>query len=709
MIIKSISIKNFKSYYNENVYSFSDGLNIISGHEGAGKSNMFDAFMWALFFRLSNLKKDVILDESNVSYINDRIKNEYFISSSDKTIECEVKVQLEIKKGDELRTYEIVRRKIIFLNKDSLGRNFYERNVWSYEKSELQVSWQDKNFNQREFEGRNAEGELDRIFPEKIRKYIWFQGEQLNELLDFDNKETLRKAVDYISYLSTYENMESVIRNVNNFIDTKVKNKISSNTREKNKFKKLSDRLEQLETNISEAKAKKIKYESDLKELEEEETVQNDKLAVLAGFPELKSKEGQLIGKVESLKNEVSNLNQKEKELFVQKWMFKGTDELYRQAEKEIDKFVEYRLNLISDNDKQLEEGVPGDGLIRKMIKKQHCIICDREALKGSPEYISIVGHLDANKKLKPRDPEIEALYEKVLNLKGKTSQFLFKLKDINKEIQSHKALIANKQIERNKSNSDLKIVREKIKEIIREKGHEVLKMNPANINSTLKRIREDKSKLQKYIFNNASAIQIYSSEKVEKYNEITKLKDPKSGEILEQKLKDYVDHIEHLIKDQTRQEKIELIKSIEHTANEIQRNIAEINNVVIVKVKINPDDYSIDFVDAAGNPNDGHGAQNTLAKMSIINAIVRLSNEKKGEDYPFIADAPTSEFGKEFTDRFLESIANTYKQVIIITKDLVKDINRYKKLSFVSKVDEIEKECIEEVALSTNSITVKK
>ena len=40
-----IEITNFKSYYGTSEFTFSDGLNIISGHEGSGKSNFFDAFM----------------------------------------------------------------------------------------------------------------------------------------------------------------------------------------------------------------------------------------------------------------------------------------------------------------------------------------------------------------------------------------------------------------------------------------------------------------------------------------------------------------------------------------------------------------------------------------------------------------------------------------------------------------------------------------
>ena len=186
----------------------------------------------------------------------------------------------------------------------------------------------------------------------------------------------------------------------------------------------------------------------------------------------------------------------------------------------------------------------------------------------------------------------------------------------------------------------------------------------------------------------------------------LNKLKDPGVKDFVEHKLTLYTTFLKTVIKEQTIKQRIDLIEKIENTANAIQSNIAEINNVVIVKVKIDRDDYSLSFVDSNGNPNPGHGAQNTLAKMSIINAIVKISSEMQNRAYPFIADAPTSDFGSQFTNRFIESISNTYEQSIIITKDLVEEVTKLKKMKYVSNVIEIKKDSENDVALSTNSIT---
>ena len=49
MIIKELRIKNFRSYYSDNnQFNFSDGLTIIIGDAGDGKTTFFEAIQWLL-------------------------------------------------------------------------------------------------------------------------------------------------------------------------------------------------------------------------------------------------------------------------------------------------------------------------------------------------------------------------------------------------------------------------------------------------------------------------------------------------------------------------------------------------------------------------------------------------------------------------------------------------------------------------------------
>jgi len=48
MIIKSVTINNFRSYYGENTFEFSKGLTLIIGGNGDGKTTFFEALEWLL-------------------------------------------------------------------------------------------------------------------------------------------------------------------------------------------------------------------------------------------------------------------------------------------------------------------------------------------------------------------------------------------------------------------------------------------------------------------------------------------------------------------------------------------------------------------------------------------------------------------------------------------------------------------------------------
>src|SRR5689334_16223315 len=83
MKLHSISLTNFLCYYgSNNKVTFNDGLNLILGANGYGKSKLYDAFQWVF--------KDGITDDSSPG----RIKNTAFLKkeliSEKALLECEV-------------------------------------------------------------------------------------------------------------------------------------------------------------------------------------------------------------------------------------------------------------------------------------------------------------------------------------------------------------------------------------------------------------------------------------------------------------------------------------------------------------------------------------------------------------------------------------------------------------------------------------------
>ena len=48
MIIHKIEIENFRSYYKDNVFELTNGLNLIIGSNGDGKTTFYEALEWLL-------------------------------------------------------------------------------------------------------------------------------------------------------------------------------------------------------------------------------------------------------------------------------------------------------------------------------------------------------------------------------------------------------------------------------------------------------------------------------------------------------------------------------------------------------------------------------------------------------------------------------------------------------------------------------------
>ena len=69
-------------------------------------------------------------------------------------------------------------------------------------------------------------------------------------MLDFDNEATLKRAIDYISYLSSYDYMSNMINEVHRQLGVRTRNLIQANNRDSNKFTQLNTELENAEKRV---------------------------------------------------------------------------------------------------------------------------------------------------------------------------------------------------------------------------------------------------------------------------------------------------------------------------------------------------------------------------------------------------------------------------------------------------------------------------
>lgn len=681
MLIQKVNLRNFKSYYGQQVFDFSSGLNIISGKIGTGKTSLYEAFQWIL---LDDMSDAFSIEEEFI--LNKKFEQESILSRKN---EIQSSVTLQVAENNII--YEI--------NKV----NLYGFKDGYYDLIEINTSInydEPRTGNSKIItDKREVEAKLDELFPEKLRRYLLFKGETLNQLIDFSNPVTLEQAVKQISYLPLFSRMFRVINELISQTDRKYRNKLRANTRDQRKFTQLNGELEGKEKKYRDNQENLVISKEKIEALELKENEYTEKLSFIAGFPDLKEEESKLNYRLKRSLDELENLDNSGKQRFINKWVLGKGHFLLDKAELELRKFVDWRQDQIAHNKEQLELGVPGDHLIRRMVKEKKCLICGTEE-KDKPDLLEILKiHLDENKQFKNiLSEEIEDLNEKVNDIIRNVSFIKNSTTDIPIDLKKHILKSKEKEEEVATLNESLKKTSEKIEDLVKEKGYQILDLDPKAITNALNNLKGELKRernLKDYYDREDKVLESEIRSLKKKLENLVGIQTINIDDIPEKKALNYLEEVREIIQKKVKLEKINLIEKIENEANNIQRSIikqSKDNEIIILYVRIDREDYSISFVDKDNNPNPGHGAQETLAKMSLISSVLKLSNEYKQESYPFIVDAPTSNFDDTITKPFIKSVSENFSQGIVILKDIHLEINNYKKEDFTSTIYSIEK-----------------
>lgn len=175
MIIKDIIIKNFRSYYGENKFTFSDGLTLIVGDNGDGKTTFFEALQW-LF--------ETMVERNTIDNASEMRKS-----------------KLEIGESDEV---------YVAMTFDHDGEKSIEKSYTFERTSENTFSTSKVTF--RGYENTNAGRELvdgkvlmNRCFDAFIRRFSMFKGE--STLNVFQDKTALKQLVDKFSDVKKFDDL----------------------------------------------------------------------------------------------------------------------------------------------------------------------------------------------------------------------------------------------------------------------------------------------------------------------------------------------------------------------------------------------------------------------------------------------------------------------------------------------------------------------
>jgi DNA sulfur modification protein DndD len=660
MLIKSIKLKNFQCYYGDkHKINFTEGLNIITGSIASGKSKLFDAFYWVLNDKIFVTGKEWVSTKGlGISLVNDKAK--YESQSVDDLIETSVEIVVKTTAGRNTKPIEYTIRREYLISRRTM-KDCFDSSTWTTSTPTLTVEYVNhKNSNHEIAQGQEAKEIIENLFPSKISPYIWFQGEALDKLIDFDNKGTLRRAIDYISYVPLYKTMNNIITTVDNKISKTARKEIGKLSGNVKLYNELSRQIEEKKKSIKNNKqlleAKSITLGERSDQMEEVESA----LSALAEFPKLSEEKIEINNDLININNDIERLDIIERKRFSSLWMLYGTKSSLQTAADRLIEFEDHRQSLIS-KEYELPEDVPGDVYLNKMLKNELCMICDRPAKKDSEAYNNIKGKL--NRKIKPEylTPENEQINTEVLTFKAKLGSLSRNYDSIKIEIIAHKQKLDDLYEERNIFKDKLQAVNDDINKLYTKRGIDV-----SEGAKTHSRKHGEYKTLNEEIRNLNRKIEAYKASLRDAEMQIAKLESEQSKiqrvntdvNVIEEEIEKYTKYLVNHISEIEQKEYNKLIDQIESEANMNFEQITSVNRTIDGKIKIDRETFRVLNVNEEGrelqNYNTGHY---TLMKMCIINAIISLTNDYKDESYPFITDAPTSNLDDKATFAYLESI----------------------------------------------------
>ena len=664
MIIQRIEIDNFRSYYKHNSFELNDGLNLIIGSNGDGKTTFYDALDW--LFRTDDTNK------MDTKFISKKRIEELSSNESD-----DVRVAMTYEHKGSIKILE----KMFHFTK-------------SYDD---EVNTSNYTFSLIEHDGveriMNPGKDFDKDLPYDFRKFIMFKGEDdLNVIQSsnamkilVDNFSEVKEFDSYFEFTKYATGQAEKARDDAQRLDRKNEGEIKRLTRTiSTENDILSDIGKEIENKQNEA----VNFENLLSNIKQSEEAAKLLVSVNGRIEQLSKKRSEIKGRIkenytinllddmwillgfgniaEEYSNKVSELDKKRRKL-EQTYLFTAGQE--KAIKKMQTDFV------------PLPVYIPGQKIMQEMLDEEVCKVCGRPAKKHSEAWEFMLHRLEEyQESLKvPEEEEIAPYYinNYIVELQKSDNTLNDNLADITKLRHKIQETIAFN----NRLHNDVRKIEASLEDELENKKRILAQTDGLSEEQLLANFE----KISKWLDNQKNAenrVKTLKSQQVEHQlilddarNKLSKMAENTPAAIYA-KIATIIRNISDAFKTAKEDNKLRLIHTIENEANLFMEklNTNDFKGTIRIIEKangqgeamlINNDEVRI------FNPNT---ALKTTYLMSILFAIGKLLSEKDKTVFPLLFDAPTSSFTEAKESEFFKEISNLKKQVIIVTKSFLKE-----------------------------------
>lgn len=667
----------------ENIIEFTDGLNLILGGNGYGKTKLYDAFNWVLFDKITN--QDGRLTISTKELGEGLISKRALAEVSDNN-EVTAKVRLEVlnEKG-----------KLIVLERSYSSMKLSSMDFSSTRKSILTISEKD------EFEYKplslNSQGEIDeyireQIIPPDILEHLWFQGERgIKRAVDTSNTRQLQHVINKLSYIETWERFINAAEDT----DRRTKDKFEKAVRRSNKNKEQSDelqkKLQSTQKELNEIEKELVIHKQEVDRVDDQMDNLSMSEVVRENLRNFRDEEFELQKDLAETEKEFNEtLDTANRDLFERFWVIYGTE----HSAKKFDGLYEAYVYSKHEDRRRAEKGLPpipkgnpSATHLNKMLKDQRCNICNRPAEKGSEAYEHI-------KKLLPENyPVVEDNFETYLHdasLKELSSSISMVTHDANGFEDAAKESIKRYFTLKD----DWKKLDEESRKVEEQKAILLSRYGVDSLESGVRQgehylaLSEKKAMLSR-------AIGKYEARQVELFEEqrkINKNLEALLGDEIDPNLSKQMKYFESLLIATKEAKETQYNKLVDLLSSETNRHYEAINKYsgaffgkVVFQLN-SKGGYTPEIQNENGQDvTSGMSTSQILSMQFSILFAILSANKNYGfnKRYPLIADAPNSAFDAKKKKHLLRQMGTNFEQSIVMMFEYLEDdpdrVNRYK------------------------------
>ena len=656
-IIKSISFQNFYNYYGsyeDNTYTFKEGINIINADNNMGKSKFYNGFLWILDDQVYDS------DDKRIYPASDSYNKMMSRKASRESVELEMGVIIVYKSdGVPFKVTKQVHCK-------------REGDDWQFTPLTKVIKTVD-NSDWPIVDKQEQQDAIRQLIPAEMEKYSLLQGESMERLVDLSTLNGLENTINALADVNNLIKMcdfaeEMVKQAKKGYSDEEAKNRGASNeiiqlrTERDNYEKWIADANKKIDIARQElivAKEKEQKFESEFYSSKKRVQLRQDYEREVETLNALRKKK---------IEQELSITSR----LFDENcpWILMGLDNEIGDFDGnriELTKKIA-ALELTQKHEILLPDDSPDTPSLKRMLAHEWCEVCNREAKKGTDPWLHIKKVMERPRKEMRTSASFMQYYSSIQNITGR---YVTTIPNIQDDFESYMNSIY-----------DLDDKIEAQERIVEAKENEMTLVGTENSTEEEdRRVLSGYNQAKQTITNKNDEIQRWTS-KIKIWDSglkrVKEVLDKKQGTSPIRKAKELYENMQIVksIFDSTRENIFnQIVDNLQTAANQIYKDLTKGNQTLGGTLTFKRSDdgtVSVSVIDSKGEELYGNGTGfQRMKQLAIVMSIISSKVGNKSFEYPFISDAPFSEFSWNFMNNFFEIAPNVFRQSIIMIKDL--------------------------------------